>query len=461
MRKLGRLIAAFVAFFSVAGVVSAHQIQSSRFAAPIPLSFLFAGSGAVVGVTAVISARTITDRIGTTRQGRSLIRPSFASILRLVTRLAVLAVFGVLVLQGLFGVQVRAENLATTVVWPVWFAGLSLLVVLVGNPWRVLSPWRTVYAGLTVIEGDDIAIFGGYPDRLGVWPGVAGFIVLIGITENLTVIPLYPNDTAVLLVGYMIVMLVGGIAFGPTWFENADPLSVLYRLFERVAPVSVRRTATGGYTMRVRAPWRGCAKAVASRSAVWFVITTVYTVSFDGFTSTPEYQTIVFGTSRWLSIASGPTSILLYFVGLAVFLVSFATVIRLVEYMGTEKDRWGTLMRAFAPSVLPIAVAYEFAHYYTYVIRNFGASLGLIWGALAGDTLQLQLLGWLSVKLFWGTEVIFIVIGHVIAVVAAHYVSLEMYSDPKTAWRAHLPLVALMIGYTILSLWIISRPVVG
>ncbi|WP_162471351.1 hypothetical protein [Halococcus thailandensis] len=44
---------------------------------------------------------------------------------------------------------------------------------------------------------------------------------------------------------------------------------------------------------------------------------------------------------------------------------------------------------------------------------------------------------------------------------AAHAVSVGRYETLSRARRAHLPLVALMVGYTVLSLWIISRPVVS
>lgn len=71
------------------------------------------------------------------------------------------------------------------------------------------------------------------------------------------------------------------------------------------------------------------------------------------------------------------------------------------------------------------------------------------------------MLGWLTLPVFWGSQVVLIVAGHIIAVVAAHYVAIDRYETLVEARRAHLPLVALMVGYTVLSLWVISRPVVS
>lgn len=69
-------------------------------------------------------------------------------------------------------------------------------------------------------------------------------------------------------------------------------------------------------------------------------------------------------------------------------------------------------------------------------------------------------LGWLSLPLFWGSQVVLIVLGHVSAVVAAHYVAVERFETPSAARRGNIPLIVLTVGYTVLSLWIVSQPVV-
>lgn len=70
----------------------------------------------------------------------------------------------------------------------------------------------------------------------------------------------------------------------------------------------------------------------------------------------------------------------------------------------------------------------------------------------------MALLGWLSLLVFWASQVALVVAGHV---VAAHRVALDRYGTASAARRAHLPLVVPMVGYTVLSLWIVSRPVVS
>jgi ABC-type amino acid transport system permease subunit len=114
----------------------------------------------------------------------------------------------------------------------------------------------------------------------------------------------------------------------------------------------------------------------------------------------------------------------------------------------------------FAPTVLPIAAAYELAHNYPFVLRNLGTLLAqLATIATSASVAPIAPLEWLTVGLFWGSQVLLIVLGHVIAVVAAHRVALARTETAGQARRMHAPLVVLMVGYTVLSLWIVSRPI--
>jgi len=445
------------------GTASAHGAVGGGIEAPIPLWLLYTGAGATVALTAgwlalgkgrprnergpvdghadrEPAARQISIGHGTGRLLRTLGRS-----LGLVALLSVL-------MGGLTGPQVQSENVATVLFWPVWLKGLGLVAVLVGSPWRVVSPWATLYRGLVRLEGEPIALLCDYPERLGHWPALVGFVGLVGVTENLTTLPRSPRLTAAVVAGYALVMLVGALAVGPQWFRRADPLSVLYRLFGRVAPVAVER-ANGGYRLSLRPPWCACTRPVVDRSLVVFAIATVYTVSFDGLTNTRPFQNLLSG----LAVHSSPTgtAIALYGVGFALFVVSYWVAVRFADSLGSGAEGGG-VVRAFAGSLLPIAAAYEVAHTYPFVLRNVGAFVEIgTGGSLAPD-----LVAWLPVAGFWGSQILLIVGGHVVAVIAAHTVATERYGL-RDGRRAHLPLVLVMVGYTVFSLWIISQPVVG
>ena len=459
IRRLGFVLILFTTVFS--GVASAHEI-SGRFEAPLPLELLFGGAGVTVAITALMLSFTVKhDLRDSERPALFTIPPSVASVLCITARGVFFIAFLLAIVTGILGTQVQAENFATVFVWPVWLKGVAILAALIGNPWPILSPWRTLYDGLTHIEGKPIVVLGGYPAWLGVWPALAGYLVWIGVIENLTVIPRSPSATAFLITFYTLLMLVGGIAFGPRWFRQADALAVLYRLFGRVAPVTTIQTDGDGYRVRVRSPWRGCTRPVHGVAAIAFVIATVYTVSFDGFTNTPEFQTLLFRTRDAVGVGSS-VSVLLYLAGFIGFIVAFLAVIRLTNWVASESSsEWKMAAFAFAPTILPIAVAYEIAHNYPFVLGNAGRLAAALWPFIGLEHGPMVApLAWLTVSAFWWSQVLLIVAGHLVAVVAAHYVALKRYETAQTARRAHVPVVVLMIGYTVLSLWIISRPVV-
>ena len=183
---------------------SAHELGGSRFDAPIPLPLLFAGAAATVGATAVLLGvlsdpeTTVeptsgaptgtggsTDTAGSRRaaSGAPTLTPStrepfatipapFAQALRSLARSGFFLAFLGAIVAGLFGTRVGAESLATTFVWPVWIKGIGLYAIVLGSPWRVLSPWRTLYEGLSRLEGGEISLLGTYPDWLGRWPAL-------------------------------------------------------------------------------------------------------------------------------------------------------------------------------------------------------------------------------------------------------------------------------------------------
>ena len=47
-----------------------------------------------------------------------------------------------------------------------------------------------------------------------------------------------------------------------------------------------------------------------------------------------------------------------------------------------------------------------------------------------------------------------------IAVWLAHLTALQIYDDPIAARRSQYPMLILMVGYTMLSLWILAQPIV-
>ena len=121
---------------------------------------------------------------------------------------------------------------------------------------------------------------------------------------------------------------------------------------------------------------------------------------------------------------------------------------------GREPGPLGAIAGGYAATLLPIAGGYLIAHYFTLLIQ------GVAWiPTLIGDPLSTvaPLLDWIPISAVWYLSVGAIVIGHIAAVVLAHRRALQ--DSPARPILAGLPLVILMVGYTVLSLWIIAQPI--
>ncbi|MGM0591796.1 MAG: hypothetical protein ACQETI_09270 [Halobacteriota archaeon] len=453
--------------------VAAHG-PTTRFEVPIPLSLLFVGAGGTVALTALVlvvgddwfdgddgtaanGGASAADGDGVAGGTLLTVPPAVVDVVRPFGRVLFLVLVVAALYDGVAGPQTPGSNFATLFVWPVWLKGLALVAITVGTPWRALAPWRTIHDALSWVEGESVRLR-PYPAWLDYWPALGGFVVLLGIVANLTRIPQDPVQTAALVATYALTMVVGGVVFGTEWFERVDPLAVLYRLLGRAAPLGVERTADGGWTLGARRPWAACRASVSSRALAWFAVAAVYTVTFDGFAASPMYQTLWFRTRDLLEL--GPSvSVLLYLGGLAGFVVAYVVIARLVGSLAAiERPEL-----ALAATLVPIAAGYEVAHNYGYVLTFLGR-LPTVVGASAVDPLA-----WLSIPVFWWSQVALVVLGHVVAVVATHgvverrlgdrHVAEFDGDDSRRAALAHAPMVALMVGYTVLSLWVVSLPV--
>jgi hypothetical protein len=127
----------------------------------------------------------------------------------------------------------------------------------------------------------------------------------------------------------------------------------------------------------------------------------------------------------------------------------------------------GELAWLFVPTLLPIALAYHVAHYLTYllvagqlVIPLASDPLGRGWDLLGTARYQVAV-GIVGARFAWYTSVVVIVAGHVLAMYVAHRLALARFPKSSAARRSQYPLAALMVAYTMLSLWILAQPIVA
>ena len=114
---------------------------------------------------------------------------------------------------------------------------------------------------------------------------------------------------------------------------------------------------------------------------------------------------------------------------------------------------------------MPIAVAYQVAHYYTLllvqgqaIVRHVSDPFGWGWDLFgtSGFTINAAVIGADTV---WYSQIALIVAGHVIAVYLAHVTALRLFENYRRALWSQIPILVLMVLYTVSSLWILSQPI--
>ena len=129
---------------------------------------------------------------------------------------------------------------------------------------------------------------------------------------------------------------------------------------------------------------------------------------------------------------------------------------------GASRDE---LARGLIITLLPIAIAYHLAHYLSLFAVQGQLLIPLLSDPLGqgmnlfGTADYTVNIGVISSKFLWYFSVVVIVIGHVIAVYLAHVLSINIVHNRAQALKSQYPLIVLMIGYTVVSLWIIAQPI--
>jgi hypothetical protein len=124
------------------------------------------------------------------------------------------------------------------------------------------------------------------------------------------------------------------------------------------------------------------------------------------------------------------------------------------------------------PSLLPIAYGYLLAHYLQYVLINGQLLLPLLGNPVGLDTWPLHLpypfndeyvpdSGIMPTSVVWYVQIVVIVAAHVLAVVLAHRHLGVQAADVARARRSEWPWLVAMVGYTMLSLWLLAQPLVA
>ncbi|HUQ00503.1 MAG TPA: hypothetical protein VM093_08595 [Aeromicrobium sp.] len=281
----------------------------------------------------------------------------------------------------------------------VW-VGLVPLALVAGDVWRDLSPWRSIQAVVARVSGRP----GGwlrYPEVLGYWPAAVGVFSFVWM-ELASPEPSSGGAVRTWVAIYAVTAAAGGAAFGPSWFDRADPLDVYSSLAARLGR------------------WR-IASAPAAPGLVAFLGTLVGSTAFDSFS----------GTAFWQSADRSMLTATLWLLGFCAGVsVLFAVAAMATPGVGGAERR--LLPQVYAHSLIPIAIGYVLAHYLT-----------LLLDVLGRYPTPLAVL-----------KVAFVVLGHLLAVVAAHDCALRVLPRQHRT-TGQLAMLMLMVSITYTGLFLL------
>ncbi|WP_262174565.1 hypothetical protein [Haloarcula laminariae] len=358
---------------------------------------------------------------------------------------------GLAVYVGLTGPPLPTSSLTILLAFAGIRAGLPIVTYLFGNVWPVLNPWRTL---ATVCPSG----FRTYPETLHRWPAVVGWLSLIWVEMVFPVSTVPSVLTRVLLV-YSTVTLAGAILFGPEpWFENADPLAVLFRFYGAVAAVS---RSQGHLNVKLPGSRLSDSDTVTHVSDIAFIIALVWELTYSGFITTSAGAATIEALVGALAGLAGPETLavpmytLLFLVGYGLFFAAYWYASHLSRRSTNTYITARTIALQFAAPLLAIAAGYHLAHYAGLFVSLSPALVMALTSPLSppANPLVLSPPPW-----FEGLGIAAILLGHLLAIWAAHAVAYDLFSSRLVAVRSQYPFIAVMVGYTVISLWIVSLP---
>jgi hypothetical protein len=378
------------------------------------------------------------------------------------------ALLGVVIYTGLRGTQSPAANFAPTWVFVVFWIGLVPASVLFGDIFRAFNPWRAIgrAVGWTAarVTGDGLPAPLAYPDRLGHWPAAAG-IFAFAVLELVRSGGDQPDTVAVATLVYSAITVVAMALYGvEPWCARGEAFSVYFNLFSRISPFETRDRVLG-----LRPPLSGLAHLKAGAGTAPLLAVMIGSVTFDGASEAPIWTGIAPDISSFfedLGLSPQPAFELTFLIGLTAAISLVYGFYRL-GVLGARSVGGGfsaeQLARAFAHTLVPIALAYVAAHYMTLLIFR-GQAIVFLASDPMGDgsdlfgTASTQIdYGVISATATWYWQVGFVVAGHVAGLILAHDRALALYTDAKQAVRSQYWMLAVMVGFTSLALWLLSQ----
>lgn len=470
MRGCARALAAVGLFALLApGVAAAHGIGGIR-DLPVP-GWLFLVGGATVLIVSFVALGALwrTPKLDP-GQGRPMPEGLQRILLSSYTRLVVgglsLVLFVVVWSAAAFGSDRVSDNLAPTFIYVVFWVGMVVVCIVLGNVWSVLDPWRAA-ADLAAWVAGRLGVSRRprpYPQGLGIWPAV---LLLVAFTalELVYSDPANPRMLAIAIGIYSAATWSGMLVYGRTaWRENGDGLAVYFGFLSRAALFGARENDRRRELI-VRKPLSELGRIERRSGAVAFLAVMLGTVAFDGISRSSWWVRKVYDVETSFSDpTSGERAVMLFNLSGLILMVLFVATVYTVSVKVAEGvvGRRAAFSGVFVGSLIPIAIVYALSHYFSLLVIQGQFAIPLVsdpygkgWNVLgtAGFEPNLSVL---TTNTTWYTQVAVLVLGHVAALIVAHDRAVAESPSRQVAFRTQYVMLTLMVLYTVGGMWLLS-----
>jgi hypothetical protein len=381
--------------------------------------------------------------------------------------------FGVAVYAGLRGTEAPDRNFALTFFFVTVWLGFPLFSVLLGDVFRPFNPWRAVGrvagAGFRAIAGQRPAHL-AYPEFLGRWPAAVGLIAFVWLEvvyggSGGVAVGLDPHTVAVaalLYSGYALAMMV---LFGvEVWCERGEVFSVYFGMFSQLGCFGVEDGRLGR-----RWPLAAATRWATLPGSAAVVIASIATTSFDG-AQEGAFKSAIESCFEWF-VDRGVGLLTAQRLTDTIFMLLCFAGVGLVYMLGVRGMRTvrgapslAKLRVGFAHTLIPIALAYLIAHYFSFFVFQEQAQFTYLLSDPLG-TATTDLFGTassgvdytvLTANTIWYVQVGALIVGHVLGLTLAHDRALAYWPDYRQASRSQYWMLAVMVTFTCFGLYLLS-----
>jgi len=464
-----------------------------RYDLPLPLYMFILGGAVTVAVSFLLISFFMKFEYSI---GRSftisffdlskLERLKFYRVLIFLLKTVSILTFLLVIFTGFLGVQKPLENFSVVFVWIIWWVGIGCLVAFIFNIWNILNPWAIVFDWVLrpILKFFNISFTGIYSynfRRYDVLPALVMFILFCWI-ENV-----YPNTSspvfvASLILGYSFVTFLGMIFYGKeNWLNYGETFTVLFGYYSKFSAIDIDENHEGKRKVILRPYGFGLIELKSSSFySTLLVMFVLSMVTFDGLSETPLWIGVlnlfyssfapIFGGYTVLTL----TTIGMFLVPIFFILLYFITCYFMIKLSKANRDRSSNwygkdfleIGKIFVFTLVPIALAYNIAHYFSFlliqgqlIIPLISDPFGFGWDIFSTANYKVNI-AIINAKFAWFLSLFSIVIGHILSIFIAHKIAFNQVKNIHVVMKSQYPMLALMVIYTATSLWIISQPIV-